>query len=138
MAAKVPAAGLAKPCSRCRVRSSAASAPHIGGLPVPDFAIREIARHILELEAMTNFETGTTVNVGGVNGGTLLNMVPAKARIEIDLRVPDEETGRRLVDTIVTRQPFDPDVRLEIEGGLNRPPFLAAPASDACSKRQPA
>jgi hypothetical protein len=52
------------------------------------------------------------------------HMVPAKVRIEIDLRVPDEETGRRLVDTVVTRQPFDPDVRLEIEGGLNRPPFL--------------
>lgn len=97
---------------------------HAGGnLSEGRSAIREIARHILELEALTDFGAGTTVNVGVVNGGTLLNVVPAKARIEIDLRVPDEETGRRIVDTIMTRQSFDPDVRLEIEGGLNRPPF---------------
>ena len=101
---------------------------HAGGnLAEGRSAIREIARHILELEALTDFETGTTVNVGVVSGGTLLNMVPARARIEIDLRVADEEAGRRLTDAILARRPFDPDVRLEIEGGINRPPFLRTP-----------
>lgn len=101
---------------------------HAGGnLAEGRSAIREIARHILDLEALTDHDTGTSVNVGVVSGGTLLNMVPARAHIEIDLRVADEETGRHLTDAILSRRPFDPDVRLEIEGGINRPPFRRAP-----------
>jgi glutamate carboxypeptidase len=101
---------------------------HAGGnLAEGRSAIREIARHILDLEALTDLETGTTVNVGVVSGGTLLNMVPARAHIEIDLRVADEEAGRRLTDAILSRRPFDSDVRLEIEGGINRPPFRREP-----------
>jgi glutamate carboxypeptidase len=101
---------------------------HAGGnLAEGRSAIREIARHILDLEALTDLETGTTVNVGVVSGGTLLNMVPARAHIEIDLRVADEEAGQRLTDAILSRRPFDPDVRLEIEGGINRPPFRREP-----------
>jgi glutamate carboxypeptidase len=108
---------------------------HAGGnLSEGRSAIREIARHILDLEALTDPETGTTVNVGVVSGGTLLNMVPARAHIEIDLRVTDEETGRRLTDAILSRRPFDPDVRLEIEGGINRPPFRREPGVERLFK----
>jgi glutamate carboxypeptidase len=108
---------------------------HAGGnLSEGRSAIREIARQILELESMTDFEAGTTVNVGVVSGGTLLNMVPAMAHIEIDLRVADEEAGRRLTDAILSRRPFDPDVRLEIEGGINRPPFQRGPGVERLFK----
>lgn len=91
-------------------------------------AVREIAHHILALEALSDEETGTTVNVGVVRGGTLLNVVPAEARIEIDLRVADELQAQRLVEAVLDRQAHDPDVRLEAEGGINRPPFLRSPA----------
>jgi glutamate carboxypeptidase len=108
---------------------------HAGGnLSEGRSAIREIARHILDLEALTDPETGTTLNVGVVSGGTLLNMVPAEAHIEIDLRVRDEETGRRLTDAILSRRPFDPDVRLKIEGGINRPPFRREPGGERLFK----
>lgn len=87
-------------------------------------AIREIARQILALEEMTDYDSGTTLNVGVVSGGTLLNVVPAEARIEVDLRVADavqaEAMERRLLGLAAT----DPDVRLTVEGGFNRPPFV--------------
>jgi glutamate carboxypeptidase len=108
---------------------------HAGGnLSEGRSAIREIARQILELESMTDFKTGTTINVGVVSGGTLLNMVPARAHIDIDLRVADEEAGRRLTDAILSRRPFDPDVRLEVEGGINRPPFQRGPGVERLFK----
>jgi len=86
-------------------------------------AIREIARQILELEAMTDYAAGTTVNVGVVAGGTLLNVVPADACIEIDLRVRDPSSAEDAVAAILGRKPHDPDVTLTVEGGINRPPF---------------
>ena len=50
-------------------------------------------------------------------------MVPAEARIEIDMRAEDMATAERLVNEMLARRPFDPDIRIEVEGGLNRPTF---------------
>lgn len=109
---------------------------HAGGnLAEGRSAIREVARHVLELEAMTNFETGTTINVGVIRGGTLLNVVPAEATIEIDLRVMDEAASRQMTEAILSRQPFDPDIRVEIEGGSTGRPSCAAPPSNGFTVR---
>ena len=51
-------------------------------------AVRELARQILDLEAMTDIDAGITVVVGMVQGGSAPNVVPAEARATIDLRVP--------------------------------------------------
>lgn len=91
-------------------------------------AIKEIARQILALEDMTDYQSGITVNVGVVHGGTLLNVVPAEAHIEIDLRVTSDENADRLVGEILSRQAFDPDILVTVEGGMNRPPFMRSAA----------
>jgi glutamate carboxypeptidase len=93
-------------------------------------AIHEIARHILELEALTDYERGTTVNVGVVRGGTLLNVVPAEAEIEIDVRVTDAAEAERLSGRILGRSARDAEIRLEARGGWNRPPFVRTPAGE--------
>jgi glutamate carboxypeptidase len=49
-------------------------------------AIQAIARKIQRLHALTDYETGTTVNVGLVRGGTAVNTVAAEASGEIDIR----------------------------------------------------
>src|ERR687890_484769 len=49
-------------------------------------AVEEMARLILELHGHTNFETGTTVNVGVVSGGTRYNVIAAEASAEVDVR----------------------------------------------------
>lgn len=90
-------------------------------------AIREIARHILEIEALNDTQTGATFNVGVVKGGTRLNVVPERATIEVDMRADDVVTAKRMVAEMKARTSHDPDVDLTIEGGMNRPPFERTP-----------
>lgn len=93
-------------------------------------AIREIARHILDLEAMTDYERGTTFNVGVVSGGTLLNVVPAEARMEVDMRVTSSREAEPMTSAILAYRAYDEDVALSVRGGMNRPPFERAAAAD--------
>jgi len=86
-------------------------------------AIREMARQILAIEAMTDYARGITTNVGEIAGGTGINVVPAECRIGVDLRFPDAETGEEVCAKIRALTPHDPDVTLTIEGGVNRPPY---------------
>lgn len=86
-------------------------------------AIREMAHQILALEAMTDYERGVTVSVGTVRGGTTTNVVPQFCEIEVDMRVPDAATGAEMTARVLALKPHDPDVTLEISGGMNRPAF---------------
>ncbi len=92
-------------------------------------AIRELARQILALEAMTDYERGVTVNVGVVRGGTRENVVPAEASAWVDVRVPTLALGDEMVERIRGLRPSDPEIRITVEGGMNRPPFEKSPAS---------
>jgi glutamate carboxypeptidase len=86
-------------------------------------AILEISRQIEKLHALTNFEIGTTVTVGTIQGGTTSNVVPAEAQCEIDVRFTSMTEARRIEDEIRNLKAFDDRVRLEIEGAINRPPM---------------
>ena len=86
-------------------------------------AIKELARQILDLEAMTDYSTGVTVNVGVVSGGTRSNVVAEEARAEIDMRVPNPAIGDAAVARMLAIKAYDPDVTLTITGGLNRPGY---------------
>jgi glutamate carboxypeptidase len=91
-------------------------------------AILEIARHIIDIEGMTTTEPYATFNVGTVHGGTRPNVVPAEAVIEIDMRADDIATAERLTAALLARSSYNPDVRIDVEGGINRPPFERSPA----------
>jgi glutamate carboxypeptidase len=86
-------------------------------------AILELARQIVDIEAMTNYSTGLTVNVGLIQGGTGANVVPDHCSAEIDLRMVTPEAGEAAIAHIRHLKPYNPAVRLEVTGGLNRPPF---------------
>ncbi|HWK67745.1 MAG TPA: M20 family metallopeptidase [Rhizobiaceae bacterium] len=105
------------------LRATGISAHAGGSLHEGRSAIREIARHVLELEAMTENEPHATFNVGTIAGGTRPNVVPAEASAEVDMRVDNMDEAKRLEAAILARRPFDPDVKLEVTGGVNRPPF---------------
>ena len=94
-------------------------------------AIREMARQILRLEDMTDYERGVTVNVGVVAGGTGSNVVPAECRAEIDMRVPDADVAEEMCTRILGLAAFDPDVEIEVTGGMNRPPYEKDPPIEA-------
>ncbi len=87
-------------------------------------AIKELAQQLIRLEALTDYDRGVTVNVGQIRGGTAINVVPGSCYMEVDMRVPDADTAASLVDRVLQLQPFDPDIALEIKGGLSRPPYI--------------
>ncbi|MFV0389588.1 MAG: M20 family metallopeptidase [Pyrinomonadaceae bacterium] len=86
-------------------------------------AILEIAKQIVKLQSFSNFETGTTVNVGTVHGGTTTNVVPAEAECAVDIRFETIAEAERLEQEIRSLTPFDERVKLEITGDINRPPL---------------
>ncbi len=86
-------------------------------------AVKEMARLILAIEGMTDYERGITTNVGLVGGGTGVNVVPQFCRAEIDLRVPDAAIGEEMVATLYGLKPSDPQLKLKMSGGMNRPPY---------------
>jgi glutamate carboxypeptidase len=94
-------------------------------------AVRELARHVLDLEGMTDYETGVTVNVGLIAGGTRANVVAEHASAEIDMRVPNPEIGDRAITRVLAIKAYDSDCTLEITGGLNRPGYEKSAEIDA-------
>ena len=86
-------------------------------------AIREIARQILDIEALTDRDGGLSFNVGVVSGGTRPNVVPAEAEALIDMRAATVADAEAAAAAMLARAPFDPDIRLEVTGGVDRPPY---------------
>lgn len=86
-------------------------------------AIEEIANQILAIQKMTDYEKGTTLNVGVVHGGTVSNVVPDEAVAEVDFRVLKPEEAERITSAMMGLKPITRDTSLEVLGGLNRPPM---------------
>lgn len=100
-------------------RASHAGGAHQQGIN----AIEEMARHIQNLHALTDYDRGTTVNVGVIDGGSRPNVVPAQCEVEVDLRVSTLEEADRMQRLILGLEPVMPGARIEARGGLNRPPM---------------
>ena len=99
-------------------------AAHAGADPEKGIsAIQELANQIQYLHGMTDFNLGTTVNVGVVAGGTKRNVIAAEATALIDLRVTSMAEADRVVTSILAAQPRLQGAKVFIEGGLNRPPM---------------
>ncbi|MEH6524787.1 MAG: M20 family metallopeptidase [Sneathiella sp.] len=86
-------------------------------------AIKEMARQILDIEAMTDYERGISLNVGLIEGGTGTNVVPRECHINVDMRVTTVQDGEEMVAVMHGLTAYDPDVTLTVGGGMNRPPF---------------
>jgi glutamate carboxypeptidase len=97
---------------------------HAGVNPVAGVnAISELTRQLWRVEAMARPRQGLTVNVGRIEGGTRSNVVPERATAWIDVRIP-RLRDRAVIEHQVRRlKPCHPEARLEIEGGINRPPM---------------
>ena len=86
-------------------------------------AIEEIAHQVLALQRLSNPERGATVTVGVVAGGTRVNVVPAEAAVDVDVRISNHEEAARIGEAIRGLQPRLPGAALQIRGGINRPPM---------------
>lgn len=97
---------------------------HAGSEPFAGVsAIDEICRQVLQLHSFTSRQTGTTVNVGVISGGTRSNVVAAEASAQIDLRVATHGEAERVSNAILGLRPHHQQATVRIEGGMNRPPM---------------
>ena len=90
-------------------------------------AITELASQVLAINAMADHGRGTTLNVGVVSGGVLSNVIPAEARARIDMRYANLEEGQRIIEAMQRLEPVLEGARLEVRGGINRPPMVRTP-----------
>jgi glutamate carboxypeptidase len=99
-------------------------AAHAGlDLAVGQSAIVELSRQILEIAEWAGRQSGLTVNVGVVEGGTRPNVVPARARAVLDVRIERAADEFLIEQKLRSLRSFNPKCKLEIAGGLNRPPM---------------
>lgn len=90
-------------------------------------AVLELARQISRIAGFTDPRGGVTVNPGVISGGTRSNVVASEARAEIDIRVPRLRDAAILERRFRALRPLDGRCRIEISGGLNRPPMERSP-----------
>ncbi len=86
-------------------------------------ATTEMAHVVLKLSALENAEHGTTVVPTVLRSGNTTNTVPDHAVLDIDVRSFSQVDLVRVDEAIRSLQPTLKDARIEISGGLNRPPL---------------
>jgi len=90
----------------------------------------EIAHIILQLSALENSQHGTTVVPTLLKSGNSANTVPDLAVLEIDARSFAQSELERIDSAIKSIKPTIAGARLEITGGLNRPPLQPSSTKD--------
>lgn len=86
-------------------------------------AITELARQILRIQRMAHPKGGVTLSVGVIEGGSRTNVVPESATALIDVRIPRLKDRQVIEWKMRNLKPFNPEARLVVEGGINRPPL---------------
>ena len=86
-------------------------------------AIEEMAHQVIAIQKLTDYSKQTTLNVGVIRGGTVSNVVPEEAAIQVDVRVMQPGEWERLETEMNNLSPALDGTSLEISGGLNRPPM---------------
>ncbi|WP_295899219.1 M20 family metallopeptidase [uncultured Vibrio sp.] len=89
-------------------------------------AITEMAQWILAINAMTDFESGTTLNVGVVSGGVGANTVADYAQAIVDVRFWSNEEYDDIDKNLIAMvdSPFLTDAHVVLEREVYRPSML--------------
>ena len=85
-------------------------------------AVHELARQIVSLESLQDVESGVTINVGRVYGGTRPNVVADKAQAMVDVRVRTVADADRIERAFAGLTTDDPRTQLQVNGEF-RPPL---------------
>lgn len=86
-------------------------------------ATTEIAHIIVQIEKLANPEHQTTAVPTVLTAGTTTNTVPALARLVVDCRSFALSELERIEKALHQLKPQNPEARIEISGGINRPPL---------------
>jgi glutamate carboxypeptidase len=101
-------------------------AAHVGNDPENGHsAIVEIAHKLIEIEKLTNWNEGTSFNVGVIEGGTVPNATPDYAKIMIDVRFMDESAIPRFTKQLeqIAAKTYVPGTLTALTGGASFKPM---------------
>lgn len=86
-------------------------------------ALLELSHLVIELSGLGDDAVGTTVTPTVAQAGTTTNVVPERAVLAVDVRVPSLTEADRVDAAVRGYAARDGRVRVEVLGGLNRPPM---------------
>ena len=86
-------------------------------------AIHELALQIAEVTQLQDLSRGISVNVGVISGGSRTNVVAERAQASVDVRVPTMADAAQVERAFKALTPRLSGTRLEIHGGVERPPL---------------
>jgi glutamate carboxypeptidase len=90
-------------------------------------AIIELARQIIQISKLVDVKRGVTLNAGTMQGGTRSNVIPAEASAVFDVRVARMKDAAAIDRRLRALKPFNRKCKLQISGGINRPPMERTP-----------
>ncbi len=76
-------------------------------------AVQEFCHKAIDMEKLTDFEEGTTINVGVISGGTVANAIPEHAHCVVDVRFRTEKGLERAVKGFeeIAKKQYIPDTK---------------------------
>ena len=86
-------------------------------------AIEELSHQIVKIQQLTDYEKGTTINIGSMHGGRAINIVPAYSEADGDIRLLRLEEYTRVENAIYSLKPVKRDALITTKCNLNRPPM---------------
>ena len=84
-------------------------------------AIAKMAQIITRIEAMTDYDRGTTYSVGTLHGGTFVNVVAVLCEAQVLCVAPSDELLKEVREAMHALGGEEDGVRIEIEQGVVRP-----------------
>jgi glutamate carboxypeptidase len=123
-----PAQGLAYKTSRKGVGHYNVQVTGVGAHSGVDFekghsAVLELAKLVQTMSNWTDLDRNLTVNCGVIAGGTRSNVVASQAYAEVDVRIAKASDARHVEKLFRGLKISDPQCKLAITGGINRPPM---------------
>ena len=123
-----PAQGLAYKTSRKGVGHYNVQVTGVGAHSGVDFqkghsAVLELAKLVQTMSNWTDLDRNLTVNCGVIAGGTRSNVVASHAYAEVDVRIAKASDARHVEKLFRSLKVSDPQCKLAITGGINRPPM---------------
>ncbi len=123
-----PAQGTAYKTARKGVGHYCVEVTGVGAHSGVDFerghsAVLELAKQVQIISSFTDSARKLTVNCGVFAGGTRSNIVASEAHVEVDVRIAKKTDAAYVEKLFRGLRIFDPNCKLTITGGINRPPM---------------
>jgi glutamate carboxypeptidase len=86
-------------------------------------AVVELAHQVLAISGLGDPDTGTTVSVTTLEGGTAANVIPERAACEVDVRMWTADEAERVGAALASLEPTLEGTSLMVAGEVNRGPL---------------